>query len=100
MTRRPNGDGISVDSQRATELVAPDLEIVKAHLAVVEGGVKISELGEDRSLVDIVRRCLVVGGPLCGPGCSSLALGSRLGLLLAIALQLAKGRTPPCHVLR
>jgi hypothetical protein len=86
----------SIDAELARQLIPASLEVVEAHLAVVEGGVELGELSQHGRLVDSRRgRPLVLLVILLRALVAPLELGPLLGLLVAVALQLSKRRSPP-----
>src|SRR5262245_2535375 len=89
----------SVDAQLARQLFAASLEVVEGDSSVVEGGVQVGALGQDRGLVGLGRVASTVVGAvtLLGPLRFPLELGLSFGLLVAVALELPEGGTPPGH---
>jgi hypothetical protein len=86
----------SVDPKLAGQLVSTGLEVLEAHLPVVEGGVQLGELRQDRGLIDLRCGCLVASlVALLRTLGATLELGLCFGLLVAIPLELAEGRSPP-----
>jgi hypothetical protein len=90
----------SVDRELAGQLVAPGFEVLEADPAVVESGVQIGELRQDRRLIDLGSRCrslTLIGCLLVGVGAvlPPLLFGLGFGLLVAVSLELAEGRSPP-----
>ena len=98
LTRWPPGAGApceylrSVDAQLARQLFAASLEVVECDLPVVESGVQVGELGQDRGLVGLGRMARTVVGvvtllglalpaapawPVLWPACRGLAAACR-----------------------
>jgi hypothetical protein len=85
----------SVHPELAGQLVASGLEVLEAHLSVVEGGVQLGQLRQDLGLVDLGSGITLLLVALFRSLSPALELGLRFGLLVAVPLELAEGRSPP-----